>query len=47
MEVKSPKDLYRLNLSVGSTGHASLDVSSNNRQAIRFSGIVVKRKVQK
>lgn len=47
MEVKSPKDVYRLNLSVGSTGYASLDVSSNNRQSIRFSGIVVKRKTEK
>jgi hypothetical protein len=44
MEVKSPKDVYRLNFSVTTSGFATLDVSSNNRQSIRFSGIVVKRK---
>lgn len=43
MEVKAPKDIYRLNFSVTSSGYATLDVSSNNRQSIRFSGIVVKR----
>lgn len=44
MEVKAPKDVYRLSLQITPLGFASLDVYSNNRQAIRFSGIVVKRK---
>lgn len=42
MEVKAPKDIYRLNLSITPAGFATLDVSSNNRQSIRFSGIIVK-----
>ena len=46
MEVKSPKDIYRLNFFVTTSGYATLDVSSNNRQSIRFSGIVVKKKVE-
>lgn len=45
LEVKSPKDIYRLNFSVTTSGYATLDVSSNKRQSIRFSGIVVKKKV--
>jgi hypothetical protein len=44
MEVKAAKDIYRLNLSVSSSGFATLDVGSVNRQSIRFSGIVVKLK---
>lgn len=44
MEIKTPKDVYRLNFSVTTSGYATLDVSSNNRQSIRFSGIVVKKK---
>jgi hypothetical protein len=43
-EVKSPNDIYRMNLSVTPAGYATLDVTSNNRQPIRFSGIVVKKK---
>lgn len=44
MEVKTQKDNYRLRLTITSSGFATLDVNSNNRQNIRFSGIVVKRK---
>ena len=44
MEVKTQKDSYRLRLTITSSGFATLDVNSNNRQSIRFSGIVVKRK---
>lgn len=44
MEVKTVKDNYRLQLSVTPLGYASLDVISNNRQPIRFSGIVTKIK---
>jgi hypothetical protein len=44
LEVRSPKDLYIMHLSVQPTGYATLDVSSNNRQFINFSGIVEKRK---
>jgi hypothetical protein len=46
MEVKTPKDIYSLNFSVTTSGYATLDISSNNRQSIRFSGIVVKRKAE-
>jgi hypothetical protein len=42
MEVKAPRDVYRLNLQITAAGYATLDVSSNNRQSIRFSGIVTK-----
>ena len=42
LEVKTAKDNYRLQLSVTPLGYASLDVISNNRQPIRFSGIVTK-----
>lgn len=44
MEVRSPKDLYHMRLSVQSTGYATLMVSSNNRQSIHFSGIITERK---
>ena len=40
MEVKAPKDLYRLNLQITNAGYATLNVSSHNRQSISFSGIV-------
>ncbi len=40
MEVKAPKDLYRLNLQITAAGYATLNVSSHNRQPISFSGIV-------
>lgn len=40
MEIKTTKDAFRLQLSVTPLGYASLDVISNNRQPIRFSGIV-------
>lgn len=42
MEVKTTKDSYRVQLTVTPLGYASLDVISNNRQPIRFSGIVTK-----
>lgn len=43
MEVKDPRDLYKLNLQFSSAGYATLDVYSNNRQSIRFSGIITRR----
>ncbi len=42
MEVKAPRDNYRLNLQITAAGYATLDISSNNRQSIRFSGIITK-----
>lgn len=47
IEVKTQKDNYRLRLTITSSGFATLDVNSNNRQSIRFSGIVMKRKSEK
>jgi hypothetical protein len=43
MEVKTAGDVYRLNLQITPAGYATLDVSSVNRQSIRFSGIVTRR----
>jgi hypothetical protein len=40
LEVKAPKDLFILNLSVSALGYANLSVSCNNRQPINFQGIV-------
>ena len=40
MEVKAPKDLYRLNLQVTPAGYATLNVSSHNRQPIHFTGVI-------
>jgi len=42
MEVKTNRDAFQVQLSVTPLGYASLNVISNNRQPIRFSGIVVK-----
>lgn len=39
-EVKAPKDNYTLNLSVGLSGYADLNVNCNNRQPISFTGTV-------
>ena len=44
MEIRSPKDLYIMRLSFSLTGYANLDVSSNNRQSIHFTGIIIKKK---
>ena len=37
---KSKTDLYRFHLSVSPSGYASLSVISNNRQSIRFNGVL-------
>lgn len=39
-DVKSPKDLYSVTLSVGLSGYGTLTVNSNNRQPITFYGSV-------
>jgi len=40
LEVKAPKDMYNLYLSVSRLGYASLNVNSQNRQPMNFMGIV-------
>ncbi len=45
MEVKAPGDLYRLHLTFSLLGYANLDVTSQNRQPIHFSGVIDKRHV--
>ncbi len=45
LEVKAPKDLYRMHLTFSPLGYGSLDVSCHNRQPIRFTGIVTRRPV--
>jgi hypothetical protein len=43
IEPKDGKDVRQMNLSVSENGYASLQVLSNNRDPISFSGIVVER----
>jgi hypothetical protein len=40
LEVKAPKDIYILYLSVSRLGYATLDVLCQNRQPMNFTGIV-------
>jgi len=40
LKVKTVKDVYVVYLQFSDSGYGSLQVSSNNRQPIRFSGIV-------
>ncbi|WP_414648326.1 DUF4251 domain-containing protein, partial [Dinghuibacter sp.] len=41
---KDNRDVNQINLSVSSAGYASLRVTSVNRQAISYSGEIVKRR---
>ncbi|SFD90551.1 protein of unknown function [Chitinophaga sp. CF118] len=41
------QDASQLSLSISSTGYASLQVISNNRQPISFSGYIDKKKIKK
>lgn len=41
-EVKTTKDVYYLVLQITQAGYATLNVNSNNRQAIYFTGIILK-----
>ncbi len=44
MEVKTPREFYRLHLSITRSGSASLIVSGSNKQSINFMGNVEKLK---
>ena len=39
-EARSSNDNYRVHLSVSPSGYASLNVDSNNRQGMRFNGVM-------
>lgn len=41
MEVKDKNETYRLTLTVGLTGSASLRVNTNNRSPMSFNGDIV------
>ena len=40
IEVKAPKDIYRMTLSASRLGYATLQVTCNNRQPIQFYGTI-------
>jgi competence protein ComGC len=40
IKTKTAQDVYRLTLSISKSGYATLQVSSNNRQAISFYGYI-------
>lgn len=44
---RGAKDVRYIRLNIGSTGYASLQVVSNNRDPISYNGIIVERKPRK
>ena len=42
-EVRVPRDLYQFHLSFTQAGYATLQVTSQNRQGISFTGIITRR----
>ena len=44
---RDAKDVQQLTLNISSDGYASLQVTSNNRQAISFNGYIAEKKVKK